>query len=278
MGDFFTAPVDAFTDLGSFIYNVYSHERDYANYIDERDYNRALQQQIFEREDTAYSRAVNDMLNAGLSPVSASSANSGAVVSTPSRSASQINPTELLALQREVQNGYLASEESNRQQALAESQISFTGQQIDKMIGDSAREDKRLAINALQQETKMYLDYNLAMEDLKEKGKSREQNLAIAKMQNNLQERIFENDKLMQSFGRNLQQSQYELEARKQAFAEQQALRQYFFDLDKENAKIALEAEKIEQDYLRQLSDIGQFLLNPFSDLFGNKNSSRTKK
>lgn len=33
------------------------------------DYQKALQQQIFEREDTAYERTVNDMRNAGLSPL-----------------------------------------------------------------------------------------------------------------------------------------------------------------------------------------------------------------
>lgn len=39
------------------------------------DYQKALQQQIFEREDTAYERTVEDMRNAGLSPLSMQSTN-----------------------------------------------------------------------------------------------------------------------------------------------------------------------------------------------------------
>lgn len=40
-------------------------------YIESRDYNRALQQQIFDREDTAMTRSVQDHVSAGFSPLAA---------------------------------------------------------------------------------------------------------------------------------------------------------------------------------------------------------------
>lgn len=47
------------------------------------EYQKQLQQQLFEREDTSYQRTVNDMRNSGLSPLTMQSTNgSGAVVST----------------------------------------------------------------------------------------------------------------------------------------------------------------------------------------------------
>lgn len=47
------------------------------------DYQKALQQQIFEREDTAYQRTVNDMRSAGLSPLSMQNTNgSGEAIQT----------------------------------------------------------------------------------------------------------------------------------------------------------------------------------------------------
>ena len=50
---------------------------------DKFEYDKALQQQIFEREDTAYQRTVNDMRSAGLSPLNMSGQNGvGSVVST----------------------------------------------------------------------------------------------------------------------------------------------------------------------------------------------------
>ena len=50
---------------------------------DNLDYQKALQQQIFAREDTSYQRTVNDMRQAGLSPLSMSGTNTaGSVIST----------------------------------------------------------------------------------------------------------------------------------------------------------------------------------------------------
>lgn len=55
-------------------------------YINERDYQRALQQQIFEREDTAMQRARDDFVAAGFSPLAAvgNMAGAGQVVASAS--------------------------------------------------------------------------------------------------------------------------------------------------------------------------------------------------
>lgn len=62
-------------------------------YLESRDYDRALQQTIFNREDTAISRALQDARNAGLSPLSAlgMSAGAGSVVSSSSAPGSMVS-------------------------------------------------------------------------------------------------------------------------------------------------------------------------------------------
>lgn len=61
-------------------------------YLENRDYERALQQQIFDREDTAMTRSVQDHVNAGFSPLAAlgSAFGAGQVVSTSTAPNNQV--------------------------------------------------------------------------------------------------------------------------------------------------------------------------------------------
>lgn len=61
-------------------------------YIESRDYNRALQERIFDREDTAMTRSVQDHVNAGFSPLTAlgSAFGAGQVISQSSAPGNQV--------------------------------------------------------------------------------------------------------------------------------------------------------------------------------------------
>ena len=62
-------------------------------YVESRDYDRAMQQQIFNREDTAIQRAVQDATSAGFSPLAALGmpANAGQVISSSSAPGSMVS-------------------------------------------------------------------------------------------------------------------------------------------------------------------------------------------
>lgn len=75
------------------------------------DYQKALQQQLFEREDTSYQRTVSDMRAAGLSPLSMQNANgAGEVVSTQA-----------------LNNGYQAQQSAPMQAYNPDFQLGFLG-------------------------------------------------------------------------------------------------------------------------------------------------------
>lgn len=82
-------------DLASEAHQAQLAQQDWANeqYIESRDYDRAMQQQIFNREDTAIQRAVDDATAAGFSPLAALGmpANSGQVVSSSSAPGSMVS-------------------------------------------------------------------------------------------------------------------------------------------------------------------------------------------
>lgn len=70
--------------------NAFSQEQ----YLDERNYNRELQERLFQREDNAYTRTKDDLLNAGYSPLAINGTNeAGNVVSQAQMpELSSINP------------------------------------------------------------------------------------------------------------------------------------------------------------------------------------------
>lgn len=126
-------------------YNIFGNERAYRDqkantqwereqYFEQRDYDRALQQQIFEREDTAIQRAVQDAGKAGLSPLAVAGGNgagSGAIVGmtqAPSASQSafgQINPIDLVGVMRSMQEMAIASDANERANKQVDAEIAF---------------------------------------------------------------------------------------------------------------------------------------------------------
>lgn len=83
--------------LDTYALNKANIEWQQKQYLENRDYQRALQQTIFDREDTAYQRAVEDATSAGFSPLAAlgNTANAGAVVSSSEAPAGQLQAPQL---------------------------------------------------------------------------------------------------------------------------------------------------------------------------------------
>lgn len=130
-----SAGTDAVTGAFSIGNTLYNNAKEEERYIEERDYNRALQQQIFDREDTAYQRAVADAQMAGLSPVVAAGsggAGTGTVVSSAQKApAQQISPTELFSLVRGIQELELAEDANERAWAETNAKIAFDADTLD---------------------------------------------------------------------------------------------------------------------------------------------------
>lgn len=83
--------------LDTYALNKANIEWQQRQYLENRDYQRALQQTIFDREDTAYQRSVEDATSAGFSPLAAlgNTANAGAVVSSSEAPAGQLQAPQL---------------------------------------------------------------------------------------------------------------------------------------------------------------------------------------
>lgn len=264
--------------LGDFILNHDNNTNNRLNMLwqqefaeENRDYAKALQQQIFDREDTSYNRTINDMMNSGLSPLAMSQTNgSGSVVSMPSTPNGQISytPSNLAGLMRGAQEMMLAREENDRQQALAENTIQFNASQINKMIGDSVRADNQQYIDWQLNNQKIMNDYKLSLWDLALKDKDIMTEDKQKALQLDLEREIANNNKAHQDALIKLQTQQLQEEKVNKAFNRSLEMNKHLLDQDalqlqraKHNDNMRLQNELLEQGYLKILQSIGSDLI-----------------
>lgn len=264
--------------LGDFIINEGKNTDNRLNMLwqqefaeENRDYAQALQQQIFDREDTSYNRTINDMMNSGLSPLAMSQTNgSGSVVSMPSTPNGQMSytPSNLAGLMRGAQEMMLAREENDRQQALAENTIQFNASQINKMIGDSVRADNQQYIDWQLNNQKIMNDYKLSLWDLALKDKDIMTNDKQKSLQLDLEREIANNNKAHQDALIKLQTQQLQEEKVNKAFNRSLEMNKHLLNQDafqlqraKHNDNMKLQNELLEQGYLKILQSIGSDLI-----------------
>lgn len=264
--------------LGDFIINEGRNTDNRLNMLwqqefaeENRDYAKALQQQIFDREDTSYNRTVNDMMNSGLSPLAMSQTNgSGSVVSMPSPPNGQMSytPSNLAGLMRGAQEMMLAREENDRQQALAENTIQFNASQINKMIGDSVRADNQQYIDWQLNNQKIMNDYKLSLWDLALKDKDIMTQDKQKALQLDLEREIANNNKAHQDALIKLQTQQLQEEKVNKAFNRSLEMNKHLLNQDalqlqraKHNDNMRLQNELLEQGYLKILQSIGSDLI-----------------
>lgn len=162
------AAVGAAASIGSAIYNMYSQKKNNDRVEDftreQFDYNRQLNNQLMQREDTAYQRAVSDARAAGLSPLTVAGtggAGSGGTVSQSNLSlgtqAPQIEPNTFLDAMRSLEQESMQKRQLDAQSKSQDKQIDFESmklqteldaqnEMLDKQIQSSTEsQDKQLA-------------------------------------------------------------------------------------------------------------------------------------
>ena len=129
-------------------YNIFSNERNFyaqqrqlavenERYLENRDYQRTLQQKVFEREDTAIQRASLDAQKAGFSPLtvagngSASGALVGSSYQAPANGQASFSPIDTLALVRGLQEMSIAEDANERAERATDADIAFKQAQLD---------------------------------------------------------------------------------------------------------------------------------------------------
>lgn len=162
-------------------YNIFGNERNHwmskkqlelenERYIEERDYRRALQERVFEREDTAIQRAALDAEKAGFSPltVAGNGAASGALVgqtySAPPSGQASFSPIDALSIMRGLQEMQLAADANERAEKQVDAQIAFQSASLDQNA-------QKLGMDFMLRNAELFNQYQLASEDLKLRGR-----------------------------------------------------------------------------------------------------------
>ncbi len=179
----FLSPI---VDTLTFGYNVFGNERNYATkredtawereqYLENRDYERALQQQIFEREDTAIQRAVQDAGKAGLSPLSVAGGNgagAGAIVgatqapSSQQATFNQLSPIDVMGFMRSMQEMAIAQDANERAEKEVNAAIAFQNASLalerEKFGMDFALKNAEMFNNLQMSDKRLKQEANLA--------------------------------------------------------------------------------------------------------------------
>lgn len=97
------------------------------------DYDKALQQEIFQREDTAYQRSVNDMRLAGLNPLNMQSANGAgeAIATTAPQNGYQAQQINSLGVLETIFNSALQAKMNSSNASLNSAQANLLNTQAD---------------------------------------------------------------------------------------------------------------------------------------------------
>lgn len=181
VGSIINAGVQGTLDTISLGYNIFGNERAYRaaqrqqnveneRYIDNRDYQRALQERIFQREDTAIQRAALDAEKAGFSPltVAGNGASSGALVGStyqaPASGQASFNVIDTLGIMRGLQELQLAADANERAERQLDAQIAFQKASLDQ-------ESNKIGMDFMLRNAQLFNEYQLASEDLKLRGK-----------------------------------------------------------------------------------------------------------
>lgn len=235
--------------------------------FDNRDYERALQQQIFDREDTAYSRSIYDMMNSGLSPLSMSGTNnSGAVVTQTNSPNKNINysPINAAGMMRGLTDTLIAIEENNRQQALAENTIAFNSAQVSKMLADTTRSDQQQIIDFELNNQRIANDYKLGLFDLMLKNEELVNDKQFKNLQLDLQRDIFESERYYRGLAHKMEVDKFENQKILENFSKSLQLNDLFlrnddlkFRKDVHSDSMKVESDKLFYEGIRNLIDIG---------------------